>query len=34
MFQRLKNYVELFWDGIVEELGSREERRRKKKTKR
>jgi hypothetical protein len=34
MFPRLENCVELLWDGIVERPGSREERKRKKKTKR
>jgi len=32
MFLRLENYVELPWGGIVERPGSREERKRKKKT--
>jgi hypothetical protein len=30
----LENYVELLWDGLVERPGSREERKRKKKTRR
>jgi hypothetical protein len=34
MFSRLENHVESLWDGIAERPGNREERRRKKKTKR
>jgi len=34
MFIGLENDLKLVWDGLVERVGSREERKRKKKTKR